>query len=69
MLVDLAEDPGAPAEPIRFGARLGRNSLVRYLGELEESGVGHVALNFRPSTRPIEDALEEVAKHVLPAFS
>ncbi|MBP2267337.1 luciferase-type oxidoreductase [Pseudarthrobacter sp. PvP004] len=69
MLVDLAEDPGAPPEPIRFGARLGRNSLVRYLGELEESGVGHVALNFRPSTRPIEDALEEVAKHVLPAFS
>ena len=69
MLLDLVEDPRAPAEPIRFGARVGRNSLARYLEELEASGVGHVALNFRPSQRPIEDALEEVAKHVLPAFS
>jgi luciferase-type oxidoreductase len=69
MLIDLLEDPWAPAEPIRFGARLGRNSLTRYLADLEESGVGHVALNFRPSSRPVEEAMEEIAKHVLPAFS
>lgn len=69
MLVDLLEDPWAPVEPIRFGARLGRNSLVRYLAELEESGVAHVALNFRPSSRPVEQAMEEVASHVLPSFS
>lgn len=69
MLVDLLEDPDASAEPIRFGARLGRNQLHRYLSDLEAAGIAHVALNFRPSYRPVEEALEEIAEHVLPAFS
>jgi luciferase-type oxidoreductase len=69
MLVDLAEDPDASAEPIRFGARLGRNQLLQYLSDLEGAGIAHVALNFRPSSRPVEEALEEIAEHVLPAFS
>lgn len=68
MLVDLLEDPDAPAEPIRFGARLGRNQLHRYLSGLEEAGIAHVALNFRPSFRPVEEVLEEIAEHVLPDF-
>lgn len=69
MLVDLLDDPDAPAEPIRFGARLGRRQLQSYLCELEGAGIAHVALNFRPSSRPVEEALEEIAEHVLPAFS
>lgn len=68
MLVDLDENPDAPAEPIRFGARLGRNALNEYLQGLEAAGIAHVALNFRPSRRPVEEAIEEVAGHVLPEF-
>lgn len=69
MLVDLLEDPDASVEPIRFGARLGRNQLHRYLSDLEAAGIAHVALNFRPSSRPVEEALEEIADYILPAFS
>ncbi|WP_104062253.1 LLM class oxidoreductase [Arthrobacter sp. 4R501] len=69
MLVDLLEDPDAPVEPIRFGARLGRHQLQSYLSDLEDSGVAHVALNFRPSSQPVEEALEEIAEYVLPAFT
>ena len=69
MLVDLLDAPDAPAEPIRFGASLGRHQLQSYLRDLEGAGIGHVALNFRPSSRPVDEALEEIAEHVLPAFS
>jgi hypothetical protein len=69
MLVDLQEDPHAPLEPTRFGARAGRHALVQYLRELEDAGIAHVALNFRPSRRPVEDALTEIADEVLPVFS
>lgn len=67
-LVDLASDPHAAVEPIRFGARLGRQTLIDYLRQMEDTGVAHVALNFRPSRRPVEEVLHEIAEHVLPAF-
>lgn len=68
MLVDLQENPDAALQPIRFGARLGRLRLLDYLKDLEDAGVSHVALNFRPSERPVEDALEEIAQNILPEF-
>ncbi|MGW4801613.1 TIGR03571 family LLM class oxidoreductase [Nonomuraea sp. NPDC004297] len=68
MLVDLLDDPDAPAEPMRFGARLGRQALIDYLEELRAAHVAHVALNFRPSSRPVQDVLLEIAGHVLPRF-
>ncbi|MFF9670320.1 LLM class oxidoreductase [Streptomyces eurythermus] len=68
MLVDLADDPDASAQPFRFGARLGRHALVDYLKGLEKTRVAHVALNFRKSRRPVDDVLTEIAEHVLPEF-
>ncbi|GAA2230709.1 LLM class oxidoreductase [Streptomyces amakusaensis] len=68
MLVDLTDDPDTPARPIRFGARLGRNTLIDYLADLEKAQVSHVALNFRLSRRPVDDALAEIAEYVLPGF-
>ena len=68
MLVDLEEDPDVPATPLRFGARLGAAALVEYLQRLESAGIAHVALNFRPSRRPVEDVLAEIAETVLPSF-
>ncbi|MFF0526250.1 TIGR03571 family LLM class oxidoreductase [Actinomadura nitritigenes] len=67
-LVDLAENPDAPAEPIRFGLRGGRNRLGDHLRGLRDTGVAHVALNLRPSRRPIDDVPHEIAEHVLPEF-
>ncbi|MFF3752427.1 LLM class oxidoreductase [Streptomyces sp. NPDC002018] len=69
MLVDLADDRGAAVRPIRFGARLGRDALIDYLDGLRTAGVGHVALNFRPSARPVSEVLQEIAEHVLPHFT
>ncbi|MFJ1958759.1 LLM class oxidoreductase [Streptomyces microflavus] len=69
MLVDLADDPGAVVQPIRFGARLGTDALINYLDGLRTAGVGHVALNFRPSIRPVPEVLQEIAEHVLPHFT
>jgi luciferase-type oxidoreductase len=68
MLVDLDKNPDAKPEPMRFGARLGRHALTDYLRGLQTAGVAHVALNFRPSRRPVEEALTEIAEHVLPDF-
>ncbi|MCY9783907.1 TIGR03571 family LLM class oxidoreductase [Nocardiopsis sp. EMB25] len=68
MLVDLLDDPRAPVAPIRFGARLGRDALLAYLAGLRESGVNHVAINLRPSRRPVEEVIEELGTHVLPEF-
>lgn len=68
MLVDLTADPDEELVPIRLGARTGRHGLVRYLRALEAAGVAHVALNLRPSERPVEEVLREIAEHVLPRF-
>ncbi len=69
MHIDLDEDPTAGFEPIRFGARGGAQVIVQYLELLREAGVAHVALNLRPSRRPVEDALAEVAESILPDFA
>lgn len=68
MLVDLLDDARAPLTPMRFGARLGREALVAYLRALGASGVSHVAINLRPSRRPVEEVIEELGTHVLPGF-
>ncbi|GAA3754301.1 LLM class oxidoreductase [Salinactinospora qingdaonensis] len=69
MLVDLCEDPYAKAQPIRFGARLGREALLDYLGGLRVAGVNHVAINLRPSVRPVEEVIEELGRYVVPEFA
>lgn len=69
MRIDLHEHPDARPEPIKFGARMGRNTLLEYFHDLESVGIDHVALSFRPNSRPVDDALEEIAEYVLPSFS
>ncbi|OOG72940.1 hypothetical protein B0E45_08140 [Sinorhizobium sp. A49] len=39
--LDLLNDPDASAQPIRFGARLGRKALVDHFGALAGTGVDH----------------------------
>ena len=66
--LDLAEDPDAPALPIRFGARIGRNGLIAHFRALRRGGVDHMAINLRQSARPLAEVIEELASDVLPAL-
>ena len=67
--LDLLDDAAAPAEPIRFGARVGRNGLIAHLQALVAAGVDHLALNLRQSARPPVEIIEELASDVIPALA
>jgi len=68
MLVDLTVDPDQPPELIRLGARLGHHALLEHLRELRSIGVNHVAINLRPSNRPIDEVIQEISQYILPEF-
>lgn len=69
LYIDLLDDPDAPPSPIHLGFRCGHRTLTRYLQQLENIGVNHVALNLRFSSSPVQLTLETLAKHVLPSFT
>lgn len=66
--LDLTDDPDARAEPIRFGARIGRKALIEHLRALRRGGVDHMAINLRQSARPLDEVIEELAAEVIPAL-
>lgn len=68
MSLDLHEDLEAEAGPIKFGWRVGAKSLVVILRELERMGVDHVILGLKRGSRSADEVLDELIKHVLPAF-
>ncbi|MFF8811539.1 TIGR03571 family LLM class oxidoreductase [Streptomyces pactum] len=68
MVLHLREDPGAPPRPIRLGLSTGSRALVDHLGRMAGLGVSHVSFNLRPSERPVEEVLRELAEDVLPHF-
>jgi luciferase-type oxidoreductase len=69
LYVDLADDPALAPTPIHLGFRAGRQFLLRFLDALRTVGVNHVILNFKESTRPAGDVLEEIGAEVLPALA
>ncbi|MGY2171547.1 LLM class oxidoreductase [Pseudomonas gingeri] len=66
--LDLAANPHAPMQRLRFGGRAGRLALIDELQALREVGVQHVGLHLRYSERPLDEVIEELAEHVLPMF-
>ncbi|GAB3079113.1 LLM class oxidoreductase [Corynebacterium aquatimens] len=66
--LDIHPDPDAPASGGNFGYRLGRNALIELLRSQREVGINHVMVNFRTSTRPAEEQLDELISHVIPAL-
>lgn len=66
--LDLDEDPDAPLQRFRFGARTGRNGLIAELEALRAAGVRHIGLQLRQNRRPLAETIEEIAEHVLPHF-
>ncbi|SDA61603.1 LLM class oxidoreductase [Sinorhizobium sp. NFACC03] len=67
--LDLADDPDEQPTPRRFGARTGRKAFIEHLSALEDAGVDHMALLLRPSRRPLDEVIDELARDVLPAFN
>ncbi|CAN7281409.1 TIGR03571 family LLM class oxidoreductase [Bosea sp. LjRoot9] len=67
--LDLLDDPDAPAQPIRFGARIGRKALITHFRALGCGGVDHIAINLRQSARPLGEVIEELASEVIPALA
>jgi luciferase-type oxidoreductase len=68
LYIDLADDPDELPSPIHLGFRCGHRTFVRYLQQLEDIGVNHVALNLRFSSSPVQSTLKALAEHVLPTF-
>lgn len=68
LFFELASDPAQPPRPIHAGLSCGRRALVDYLGQLQDAGVNHLALNLRPSRRPASEVVQELGEFVLPHF-
>jgi luciferase-type oxidoreductase len=66
--LDLLADPEAPPRRHRFGLATGRAGLIAELRAMQSAGVQHIGLHFRRSQRPLAEAMEEIAAHVLPHF-
>lgn len=68
LYIDLVERPDAAPEPIHLGFRSGTDHLRRYLTEIRDLGINHVALNLRFNGADIEDTMQRLADEILPDF-
>jgi luciferase-type oxidoreductase len=65
---DLVDDPKAPLRYIGNRISMGRKTLIDLWTMQQAQGVNHVALNLKPSRRPAEEVMQELAEFVLPQF-
>lgn len=65
---DLDDNPKAPLRYIGNRITMGRNTLIDLWTMQQAQGVSHVALNLKPSRRPAEEVMQEMAEFVLPQF-
>jgi luciferase-type oxidoreductase len=65
---DLADDPKAPLQYIGNRITMGHKTLIDLWTMQQAQGVNHVALNLKPSRRPAEEVMQELAEFVLPQF-
>ena len=66
--LDLDADPAMPLQRFRFGARTGRDGLIKELEAMRDAGVQHIGLQLRQNRRPLGETMEEIARYVLPLF-
>ncbi len=65
---DLDDNPKAPLRYIGNRITMGRSTLIDLWTMQQNQGVNHVALNLKPSRRPAEEVMQELAEFVLPQF-
>lgn len=64
--VELLEDPNAPAELYNnIYLRGGSKALAEYWQGQKEKGLSHVTINLKPTKRPVEETLQDLAENVL----
>lgn len=68
LYIVLQPDPNAPPRPIHLGFSSGTAFLLRYLEELQELGINHVAINLRFNQADTEATMAQLSQHVLPQF-
>ncbi|MEO1537949.1 MAG: LLM class oxidoreductase [Pseudomonadota bacterium] len=69
LYIDLQQEPDASPRPIHLGFSSGAAFLHRYLAEVRELGINHVALNLRFNGADVEDTMKRLADELLPEFS
>ena len=69
LYVDLLEDADAHPQTIHLGFRSGVGFLKRYLLDLRDLGVNHVALNLRFNAADIKTTMNRLADELLPVFA
>ncbi|GAA6202802.1 LLM class oxidoreductase [Aquicoccus sp. SU-CL01552] len=68
LYVDLVAQADAPPRPIHLGFQSGTDHLKRYLMQIRDLGINHVALNLRFNGADIEDTMHRLANELLPDF-
>ena len=64
--VELLDDPDAQAELYNnIYLRGGSRSIAEYYRQRKELGLSHVTINLKPTNRPYEDTLKDLAENVL----
>lgn len=67
--VELSPNPNAPARLYNnIYLRGGSNSLAEYWAEQKEQGLAHVTINLKPTQRPMQETLQDLAENVLSKF-
>ncbi|WP_146346642.1 LLM class oxidoreductase [Falsiphaeobacter marinintestinus] len=69
LYVDLVEPADSPPRPIHLGFQSGTDYLRRYLSQVRDLGINHVALNLRFNEAKIEATLQRLAADILPEFT
>lgn len=69
LYVDLLDKPDAAPRPIHLGFQSGTDYLRRYLTELRQLGINHVALNLRFNGADLETTMKRLADEILPDFA
>ncbi|MFT6533425.1 MAG: luciferase-type oxidoreductase [Limimaricola cinnabarinus] len=68
LYVDVVAQADAAPQPIHLGFRSGTEHLRRYLTEVRDLGINHVALNLRFNGADIEDTMKRLADEILTEF-
>lgn len=68
--IELLDDIHAPAQLFNgVYLRGGSKGMAEFFETLRQNGVAHVAMNFKPTNRPANEALQDFAENVLNQFN
>lgn len=67
--VEVTDNPNEPARLFNnIYLRGGAKGLAEFWAKEQEKGLSHLALNLKPTNRPADEVLQELAEHVLTKF-